>query len=539
MEEPMDDPTALGARRTSWLGDLEHAGASRGVDVLVVGGGVTGAGVALDATARGLSVLLVEQDDFASGTSSRSSKLVHGGLRYLEQGDLALVREALHERELLLTHLAPHLVRPVRFLYPLRRGGWERWYLEAGLTTYDLLAGTVRGSDRHRHLDARATRGVAPSLDPRGLSGAMEFRDAGTDDARLVTTLLRTAAGHGAHCLAGVALTDLVTEGQRVVGGRLCEVGSGRWLDIRARVVVNATGVWTPETEELADCAVPVRLDRSKGVHVVLPSSRIRSESGWITRAGRSVLFVIPWEGAWLVGTTDTPWTGPPADPQATPAEIAYVLDQLNAVLSPVERVEPDEVLGTFAGLRPLVSRSRRRRRAGSTSRLSRTHVVRVSRPGLVTVAGGKLTTYRVMARDAVDAAIRDAGLDAGRSPTHDLPLLGARWSSEQRRQWATHPARRLLDPDRARRLEERYGAVALELLDLVAGRPGLAIPLPGAPGHLLAEAVHATVFEGARRVEDVLERRTRIAFTAPDGGRAARDAVAVAMGEVLAAPGR
>jgi glycerol-3-phosphate dehydrogenase len=528
------EATALGARRTTWLEALDGAD----VDVLVVGGGVTGAGVALDAATRGFSVVLVEQDDFASGTSSRSSKLVHGGLRYLEQGDVRLVREALHERQLLLTRLAPHLVTPVSFLYPLRRGAWERWYVQGGLTTYDALAGTLRGPARHRHHDPATTIDAAPSLDPRGLLGSLEFRDAQTDDARLVVTLLRTAAAHGAIALAGVRLTDLLTAGDRVVGGRLRDSDSGRSLVVRARSVVNATGVWSPVTEQLLPGVAPVPLARSKGVHVVLPADRISSGPGWIVRARSSVLFVIPWEGCWLVGTTDTPWRGPLSDPQPTADEIGYVLDQLNTVLRPAEQVAPHEVVGAFAGLRPLVGRSPRRRRTTETTQLSRTHVVRVSRPGLVTVTGGKLTTYRVMARDALDAAVRDAGLNAGRSVTRHVPLLGARWTPVERRRWSVHPARSLLDVGRAEALQQRYGSTALEVLDLLTDHPDLAAPLPGAPRHLLAEALHAILFEGARSVADVLERRTRIAVTTPDQGAASTSAIAALLDECLAAPG-
>ncbi|MCW2852177.1 MAG: dependent oxidoreductase, partial [Nocardioides sp.] len=299
MSLPPVPPSALGpearerslAAMTGRSGELE-------LDVLVVGGGVVGAGTALDAVTRGLSTGLVEQRDLASGTSSRSSKLVHGGLRYLEMLDFGLVREALQERGLLLTRLAPHLVRPVSFLYPLTHRGWERPYVGAGLALYDgmaMLGRSEMGVPRHRHLFRRQVARIAPDFKSDGLAGAIQYYDCQVDDARLVLALARTAAGHGAHVATRVQVTGFLREAERVVGVRARDLESGEDLEIRARVVVNAAGVWTDEIQEMVGGRGALHVQASKGVHIVVPRDRIRSEAGFIVRTEKSVLFVIPW----------------------------------------------------------------------------------------------------------------------------------------------------------------------------------------------------------------------------------------------------
>ena len=372
--------------------------------MLVVGGGIVGAGTALDAATRGLATGLVEQRDLASGTSSRSSKLIHGGLRYLEMFDFGLVREALEERGLLLTRLAPHLVRPVPFLYPLHHT-WQRPYIGAGLLLYDGMAMAGKydmGVPRHAHLFRKGVARIAPDLRTEDLKGAIRYYDAQVDDARLVLAVARTAASHGAHVATRTRAVGFLREGERVVGVRAVDLESGRELEVRAKVVVNAAGVWTDEIQEMIGGRGALNVQASKGIHLVVPRDRIRSEAGLIARTETSVLFVIPWGAHWIIGTTDTDWNLDKAHPAASRADIDYLLTHVNTLLR--EPLDHDDVVGVYAGLRPLVRGARE-----PTSRISREHTVVAPVPGLVMIAGGKLTTYRVMAKDAVDVAVPDA----------------------------------------------------------------------------------------------------------------------------------
>ena len=400
------------------------------LDVLVVGGGVVGTGVALDAVTRGLSVGLLEQRDLASGTSSRSSKLIHGGLRYLEMMDFALVREALQERGLLLTRLAPHLVRPVPFLYPLTHPVWERGYVGSGLALYDGMAlagpllhgGGGMGLPRHRHLTRRTVSRIAPDFRTDTITGAIQYWDAQVDDARLVVAIARTAARHGAQLATRMRVTGFLREGERVVGVIARDLERGTDHRIRAKTVVNAAGVWTDEIQELVGGRGALHVQASKGIHLVVPRDRIRSESGFIVRTEKSVLFVIPWGRHWIIGTTDTPWTYDLAHPAASRADIEYVLEHVNAILR--EPLGHEDVEGVYAGLRPLLSGE-----SEPTSKISREHTVVTPVPGLVMIAGGKLTTYRVMAKDAVDAAVHSlrttTDLHVQESITDKVRLLG------------------------------------------------------------------------------------------------------------------
>jgi glycerol-3-phosphate dehydrogenase len=500
--------------------------------VLVVGGGITGAGVALDAATRGLSVALVEKRDFAAGTSSRSSKLIHGGLRYLEQRDFSLVREALHERALLLSSLAPHLVEPVPFLFPLRHRTWERAYVGAGVGLYDALAGRHAALPRHRHLSRSAALELAPSLRPDSLVGAIRYYDARTDDARFVVALVRTAVANGALALSGIRVDGLTLgeDGLRHVSLQDTERGSG--LQMRARVVVNATGVWSGELERLAGVRSPIAMRASKGVHLLVRRERIASETALVLRTERSVLFVIPWGAHWIIGTTDTEWKLDRDHPAASRGDIRYLLDHANAVLR--EPLAEEDVVGVYAGLRPLVARDQ-----ADTTALSREHVVRRPAQGLVTVAGGKYTTYRVMARDAVDAVGVELGESIDPSRTDQVPLLGAEGLSTARGRAQAHPAATRIGAGAVEHLLERYGALALVLLDAAAARPDLAEPIEGAPAYLLAEAWYAVAAEGALHLDDVLTRRTRISIETADRGRAAAEPVARAMAELLGWSGR
>jgi glycerol-3-phosphate dehydrogenase len=526
-------PSALSPEaRTRALGTLATGDADE-LDVLVVGGGVVGTGVALDAITRGLSTGLLEQRDLASGTSSRSSKLIHGGLRYLEMLDFRLVREALQERGLLLNRLAPHLVRPVPFLYPLTHRGWERPYVGSGMLLYDAMARfgpAEAGLPRHRHLTRKTVARIAPDFAPESIAGAIRYYDCQVDDARLVVTLARTAAAHGAQVATRVKVTGFLREGERVVGVRALDLENDRELEVRARVVVNAAGVWTDEIQEMVGGRGALHVQASKGIHLVVPRDRIRSETGFIVRTETSVLFVIPWGRHWIIGTTDTPWDLDKAHPAASRADIDYILDHVNAILR--EPLDHEDVAGVYAGLRPLLSGE-----SEPTSRISREHTVVTPVPGLVMIAGGKLTTYRVMARDAVDAAahsLTTTGTSVRDSITHRVPLLGADGFETRTNQRVQLARRAGLHVARVDHLLGRYGDLVDDLLALVEQRPELAEPLEGADDYLAAEVVYAVTHEGARHLDDVLTRRTRISIETFDRGVRSAPAAARLMGAEL-----
>ena len=501
-----------------------------GVDVLVVGGGVTGCGIALDAALRGLSVGLVEQRDFAAGTSSRSSKLVHGGLRYLEQLNVSLVREALRERALLLDRLAPHLVTPLPFLYPLSHKVWERPYVGAGLTLYDTLGGLKPSVPRHSHLTRTAALRAFPSLRPEVIAGAIRYHDAQVDDARHTLELARTAAAEGASLVSAARVTEVVREGERVVGARVLDAMDGATHEVPAKVVVNATGVWAGRVEELAGVESPIRMRPSKGVHIVVPGDRIDASLALITKTSTSVLFVLPWGRSWVIGTTDTAWTHDLSHPSATGRDLAYLLEQANAVLT-CDLTE-DDVIGLYAGLRPLVDTE-----GLSESEISREHTVRRPLPGLVTIAGGKYTTYRVMAEDAVDATaphLVGEGEQLPPSRSADVPLIGACEPDDLLREIAGSPGTENISPEHLDRLAHRYGRLLPELLLHVDDEPALAEEVPGGAGTLAVEIVHAATHEGALHIDDVLTRRTRLYLEAGDRGLIAARHAAHLMGEAL-----
>lgn len=507
---------ALSPRRME--ADL-HRLAEEEFDVLVVGGGVTGTGAALDAASRGLKVALIEARDLASGTSSRSSKLIHGGLRYLEQLEFPLVHEALRERGLLATLLAPHLVRPVPFLVPLPAEGflskaWHRVYYGAGVALYDVFAGLVgggRGMPLHKHLTATGARRLFPSLRESAVSGAIRYYDGQVDDARFVITLARTAASLGAAVATGVQAIGLVREAREVKGVVVRDADEKEWT-IRARTVIAATGVWSNDVSSwLPDARIGLRVRASKGVHLVVPRSAITGEVGLILRTATSVLFVIPWGGHWVVGTTDTEWQLDRAHPAASAKDIDYLLEQVNQVLE--RPLRPDDIEGVYAGLRPLLTGE-----SDETSALSREHAVVEPLLGLLLVAGGKFTTYRVMAQDVVDKAARRLP-GARASATARLPLLGADGFHAMWRDRADLARRHGISAGAVEHLLERYGSLTAELLGLIDDRPDLAEPLPGAPEYLCAEVSYAAACEGARHLVDVLTRRTRISIETPHRG--------------------
>lgn len=508
-------------RENAW-----HRLESETFDLVVIGGGVVGAGVALDAATRGLRVALVESRDLASGTSSRSSKLFHGGLRYLEQLEFGLVREALRERELMLTRLAPHLVKPVSFLYPLTHRVWERPYTAAGLFLYDSMGG-AKSVPGQKHLSRAGALRMVPALKRSALIGGIRYYDAQADDARHTMTVARTAAHYGAVIRTSTQVVGFVREADRVSGLRIHDVERARETVVAANAVINCTGVWTDELQRLSGSRGRFRVRASKGVHIVVPRDRIVSESGLILRTEKSVLFVIPWRNHWIVGTTDTEWNLDLAHPAATKHDIDYILEHVNSVLA--TPLTQDDIEGVYAGLRPLLAGE-----SEETSKLSREHAVARVSPGLVAIAGGKYTTYRVMAADAVDAASADLPGRLQPSITDKVPLLGADGYHALVNQVDQLGARHGLHPYRVRHLLDRYGSLVHEVLALADGRPELLRPLTDAPDYLQVEVVYAASHEGALHVEDTLSRRTRISIEYPHRGVDCAEQVARLMGEVL-----
>jgi glycerol-3-phosphate dehydrogenase len=513
------------------------------VDVLVVGGGVTGAGAALDAASRGLSVALLEARDWAAGTSSRSSKLIHGGLRYLEQLAFPLVHEALSERARLVGTIAPHLVSPLPFLLPLTAPVWQRAYFGAGVALYDALGAAFtagREIPRHRHLSRKATLAAFPGLRGDVVRGAIRYWDAQVDDARHTLAVVRTAAGYGARVLSSARVVGLLRNGEGdtapVVGVRVADLADGSSFHVRARSVIAATGVWSDDIGDMLGGSAPsLKVRASKGVHLLVPRAAVdgadldaagATRSGLILRTPTSVLFVIPWGEHWIIGTTDTPWRLDRAHPAASSADIGYLLDQVNRVL--VRPVPAESIVGVYAGLRPLLAGE-----SDETSRLSREHAVLTPVPGLVLVAGGKYTTYRVMAEDAVDAAVAGLpGVPASR--TAHLPLVGARRWAEVRDRAPEIAAAAGLPEETVQRLLRRHGDRIVDVLDLVRTDPRLGRPLSGAPGYLAAEVVHAVTAEGALHLDDVLTRRTRVSIETPHRGVDSADEVAALMSGAL-----
>ena len=509
--------------------DIERL-ANEQLDILVIGGGVTGVGCALDAATRGLKVGLVEQRDLASGTSSRSSKLLHGGLRYLESRDFALVREALHERGLLAKTVSPHLVRTISFMIPLTRRFWQRIYFGAGVLLYDLLARTGKHPLAfHRHLGRKATLKLAPALKRSSIRGAIIYQDAQIDDARHTLAIARTAAHHGAAIVTSTRVTGLLIEDvdgvETVVGAELRDLETNTDYECRATKVVNATGVWLDDIHDMvAPSSLAVRA--AKGVHLVVGRDCIDSDCGIVLRTARSVLFLIPWGEHWLLGTTDTEWEFDRAHPAASSADIDYILDHANEALErPLTRAD---ILGVYVGLRPLLDTS-----ADDTATVSREHAVAEPISGLVSIAGGKYTTYRVMAADAINAAVDGLPGNVPPSCTQDVVLLGSdEWQhwSQQADALAKVSA---LDRDIVERLLWRHGNRIVDVLEIAEFDPSLAAQVPGGT-YIAAEVVHAARHEGALHLDDVLARRLRISIEGEERGNLAAESVASLMAREL-----
>ncbi|MDN5700917.1 MAG: glycerol-3-phosphate dehydrogenase/oxidase [Kocuria sp.] len=505
------------------------------LDILVIGGGVTGAGVALDAVTRGLRTGIVEAQDWAGGTSRWSSKLVHGGLRYLQQLDFKLVTEALHERERLLYTLAPHLVKPVPFLYPILHRVWERPYVTAGIGLYDTLAhvgSKVASMPFHRHLSERGVQKAFPSIKPGAMVGAVKYWDGRVDDARLVLTLIRTAAGYGALAASRTKVTGMIKNDDAVVGARVTDLETGEEFEIRARKVIAATGVWTEETQDMADTDGGLKVLASKGIHIVVPRERIKGEVGLILQTEKSVLFVIPWEHYWIIGTTDTPYEQDISAPVATAADIDYVIEHANVVLDdPLTR---EDVIGSYAGLRPLLQPGVKDDTETASTKVSREHTVAEVVPGLISIAGGKLTTYRIMAQDAVDFALGKERTKQLPSVTERTLLHGADGYLPLTRQIEQISDRYGWGPEMVEHLLNRYGSGISEVGTIVDERADLAEPLKGAPEYIRAEIVQAARNEGVLHLADAFQTRTRMSYDQPDHGLAVVDEVADLLAEEL-----
>jgi glycerol-3-phosphate dehydrogenase len=505
-------------------------------DVLVVGGGITGAGVALDAAARGLKTALVERGDFAGGTSSKSSKLVHGGLRYLQQREVRLVYENLAERQRLLRN-APHLVSPLPFLIPLFGSDGvvnravSRAYSSA-LWLYDLTGG-LRIGHRHRRIGVEEAIAHVPTLRTDRLVAGFIYYDARTDDARLTLTVARTAVlDHGAIAANYAPVTALLKDDGRIRGARLDADGTGP-VDVRAAAVVNATGVWADHVRALDEGADPHSIRPAKGVHVTVSRDKLPCDIAAVLPVpnDRRSVFVVPWGDDVYIGTTDTDYSGPIDDPRCEAEDVEYVLDAVNSWVT--RPLSPEDVTGVWAGLRPLLSdpggRAARRAR---TADLSRRHQVSVSPSGLVSVTGGKLTTYRRMAADTVDEVVRLLGRGRRRSPTGSMPLRGAAGTAELREEGAS--ARLGVEQAVVDQLVGRYGGEARAVLAMVQTDPVMGTPLaPGSP-YLRAEAVYAARYEMAHTLDDVLSRRTRATLHHQEAAADAAADVAALVGPEL-----
>jgi len=534
------DDRLNGGQRDEAMQRLRSTTPEEPLDLLVVGGGVVGVGCALDAALRGLSVGLVEASDLAAGTSSRSSRLAHGGLRYLEQGAFGLVHEALRERGLLLDRLAPHLVQPVALLFPVMGRAWERTYMGAGVTLYDMLSriGAYGGAmPRPRVLSGGALRGLAPSMNTEQWRGAVMFYDAQINDARHTMVTARSAVGAGAAVVTGARLTGIRTTGE-VVSGATIEPDDGEAFDVHARVTLAAAGVWTDEVLAMSGASTGHRVRQSKGVHLVVRGDRLQSRQALMARTPFSVLFVLPWEGNWLIGTTDTDYEGDLSDPRVTEADVDYLIEQANRWLD--EPLTRQDVIGAYSGLRPLVAEEVAEDQDGATTALSREHVVIEPQRGLLVVAGGKYTTYRAMAADAIDnastvlATEHFSGEEIAASTTDEYPLAGAHGYREA---WA---ARRRLARDHGLseatvvHLLRRHGDRIYDVLELIDADRSLGEPIHPDARHVRAEVIVAATHEGARSVRDVMERRLRLSLALPQAGAEIVDDVAGLLCEPL-----
>ena len=502
-------------------------------DVAVIGGGITGAGVALDAATRGLSVALIEKRDFASGTSSKSSKLIHGGLRYLEQLEFGLVYESLHERAV-LSRIAPHLSKPLTFLVPLYSSGAlsplgnNKLKLAAGLWLYDLLAGR-RNVGRHRWLSRDAALAMAPALEPRDLRGAFCYYDCLTDDSRLVIEVIKSAAGHGAVVANYVSAAGLSKTKDGATRIRLDNLLAGGELELRANVTVNATGVWSDEVSRLSSSKAVPRLRPSKGIHVVVPSEKLGNNAAvLIPSVGENrFLFVIPWHGFTVIGTTDSDYSGDLDNPRAEFSEVESVIRSAASAF-PAAHLSVNHVISTFAGLRPLIAGDEK-----FTKELSRREEIFEDESGLITITGGKLTTWRRMAEKVVDIAVRRLQTfgtlrnpNLHHSVTETVQLAGGAITSDARKEALTEAVEYGIELSTVEHLMDTYAANYRVILEMTRKSSELKRALTTGLPHIEAEVSYAARHEMAVQVEDILSRRTRIELLTSDRGQSCAERV-------------
>ena len=491
-------------------------------DVVIIGGGSVGAGAAVDAATRGLKTAVLESQDFAAGTSSRSSKMFHGGLRYLAMFDFRLVAESLKERELNMSTLAPHLVKPLKFIFPLTHRGWERVMMFGGFTLYDLMGG-AKSVPMQKHLTRKGVLKVTPGLKEDAVVGGVRYYDTLVDDARHTMTVLRTAAEYGASVRTGTEVIGFEKDNRgRIIAAQVRDLETGRETTVKGKVFINATGVWNDKIQDMAGAEGKFTVHASKGVHIVVPKDALDADAALCFVTEKSVLFVIPWGEYWIIGTTDTDWEKGLSlpDPAPTKADIDYILDQVNQRVR--NKITREDIVGVYSGLRPLLSG-----KSDSTTNLSRNHAVARVAPGLVSVAGGKYTTYRVIGKDAVDLAAKELGFKVAESVTERTPILGADGYHALANQVPALARRYNLDEKRIEHLLGRYGSLISEVLAPAADDASLLEPIPGAESYIWAEARYAVTHEGALHIDDIVARRLRVAIEFADRGVAAAQPIA------------
>ena len=490
--------------------------------VVIIGGGSVGAGAAVDAATRGLKTAVLEARDFAAGTSSRSSKMFHGGLRYLAMFDFRLVAESLKERELNMSTLAPHLVKPLKFIFPLTHRGWERVMMFGGFTLYDLMGG-AKSVPMQKHLTRKGVLKVTPGLKEDAVVGGVRYYDTLVDDARHTMTVLRTAAEYGASVRTGTEVIGFEKDNRgRITAAKVRDLETGRETTVKGKVFINATGVWNDKIQDMAGAEGKFTVHASKGVHIVVPKDALDADAALCFVTEKSVLFVIPWGAYWIIGTTDTDWEKGLSlpDPAPTKADIDYILDQVNQRVR--NKITREDIVGVYSGLRPLLSG-----KSDSTTNLSRNHAVARVAPGLVSVAGGKYTTYRVIGKDAVDLAAKELGFKVAESVTERTPILGADGYHALANQVPALARRYNLDEKRIEHLLGRYGSLISEVLAPAAEDASLLEPIPGAESYIWAEVRYAVTHEGALHIDDIVSRRLRIAIEFADRGVAAAQPIA------------
>lgn len=488
-------------------------------DVLIIGGGITGAGLALDAAARGLKTALVEKRDFAAGTSSRSTKLIHGGLRYLEQFDFALVREALLERSV-LARIAPHQTEAFPFVIPIyadRRRNYDHpLIMRAGLFLYDLLAGRQNFA-KHRRLSREEALNLAPQLDPKGLKGAFLYYDALTNDSRLVIEIIKAANQHGAAIANYTTVEHYLRDAEgKITGARLLNELSGERIELRAAVTINATGVWMEEMIRLDGNSaegLKKKLRPAKGIHLTIAANRLRVDAAWLipSLTGHRFYFVVPWEGRVNIGTTDTDYEGGKDFPQAEHDEVAEILNAINSYF-PKANLDTSDVISAWAGLRPLISDAN----AKDTTKMSRKEEMIETADGLISIAGGKLTTYRAMAEHGIDLVLKRLGNTSANRTTKDIPISGGEMSRVELEQTARQIAAHYNLPNAiTRHLVFSYGSNFDALVRLMLDDERLREPLVAGLPQVKAELIYAARHEMAVSLTDALTRRTRLAMLA------------------------